>query len=92
MWAQGETAQEIILRIYRRGAPLVNGNYISGNCSGMFFHLSPLHTSTSLWARFHHHFPVLSVFGHVSCQFILFIIIIIIFPNVVDQSPSTAVY
>ena len=28
---------------------------------------------TSLWASLHHHFPVLSVFSHVSCQFIFFI-------------------
>ena len=32
---------------------------------------SPLETiSTSLWARLHHHLPVLSVFSHVSCQFV----------------------
>ena len=40
--------------------------------SQLFF--SPLETiSTSLWASLHLHFPVLSVFSHVSCHFILFI-------------------
>ena len=46
---------------------------------------SPLETiSTSLWASLHHRFPVLSVFSHVSCQFIFFHIL----PGVVDPSLS----
>ena len=45
---------------------------------------SPLETiSTSLWASLHH-FPVLSVFSHVSCRFIF----VHIFPVVVDPSQS----
>ena len=51
----------------------------------LFSYFSPLETiSKSLWARLHHHFPVLSVFSHVSCQFIF----VHIFPVVVDPSPS----
>ena len=38
--------------------------------------LSPLETiSTSLWASLYHHLPVLSVFSHVSCQFVLILLI-----------------
>ena len=37
----------------------------------LFSPFSPLETiSTSSWASLHHHFPVLSVFSHVSCQFV----------------------
>ena len=46
---------------------------------------SPLETiSTSLWASLYHHIPVLSVFSHVSCQFVS----AQIFSVVVDPSPS----
>ena len=45
---------------------------------------SPLETiSTSLWASLYHHLPVLSVFSHVSCQFVF----AHIFSVVVDPSP-----
>ena len=66
---------------------------IPGHCNNLcnsrspFFHtfFSPLETiSTSLWASIHHHFPVLSVFSHVSCQFVF----VHIFSVVVDSSPS----
>ena len=47
--------------------------------------VSPLETiSTSLWASLHHHFPLLSVFRHISCQFILLHILL----GVVNPSPS----
>ena len=47
--------------------------------------LSPLETiSTYLWASLYHHLPVLSVFSHVSCQFVF----AHIFSVVVDPSPS----
>ena len=46
---------------------------------------SPLETiSTSVWTSLYHHLPVLSVFSHVSCQFVF----AHIFPVVVDPSPS----
>ena len=41
--------------------------------------------STSLCASVHHYVPVLSVFGHVRCNFIF---VLHIFPGVVDPSPS----
>ena len=38
---------------------------------GKFSPFSPLETiSTYLWASLYHHLPVLSVFSHVSCQFV----------------------
>ena len=40
--------------------------------------------STCLWARLHHHLPVLSVFSYVSCH----LNFVHIFPDVVDPSPS----
>ena len=46
---------------------------------------SPLETiSTSLWASLYHHLPVLSVFSHVSCQFVF----VHIFSVIVNPSPS----
>ncbi len=50
-----------------------------------FSPLTPLETiATSLWASLYHHLPVLSVFSHVSCQFVF----AHIFSVVVDLSPS----
>ena len=58
---------------------------IFGHHRDKIFFFSPLETiSTSLWASLYHHLPVLSVFSHVSCQFIF----VHIFPVVVDPSPS----
>ena len=46
---------------------------------------SPLETiSTFSWASLHHHFPVVSVFCHVSCHLIFFHIL----PGVVEPSLS----
>ena len=51
----------------------------------VFSPFSPLETiSTSLWASLYHHLPVLSVFSHVSCQFVF----AHIFSVVVDPSTS----
>ena len=51
----------------------------------LFSPFSPLETiSTSLWASLYHHLPVLSVFSHVSCQFVFAHILSV----VVNPSPS----
>ena len=52
---------------------------------------SPLETiSISLWASLHHHFPVLSVFSHVSCQFVFsHIFSVVVSPSQSRSPPSS---
>ena len=59
---------------------------------GAFYHriafspFSPLETiSTSSWASLHHHFPVLSVFSHVSCQFVFsHVFSVVVCPSIIE--------
>ena len=56
-----------------------------------FSHFSPLETiSTSLWVSLYHHLPVLSVFSHVSCQFVFSHYFSVVVRPSQSRSPSSS--